>query len=88
MDYRDRPIWLTEAKKRRAIDQKRACEAAAYPNMTEEARHEYMEDLMRQIEGTDQQAVDDDGMPVYTQTQEAEFAANRAALAREIGGGR
>lgn len=79
MDRRDIPLWQREAKRRFALNQKRACEAAAYPHMGENAEL-YMESLIEQItERKTQEA----NRP--TAEQEAEWAKNRADLLEVFG---
>lgn len=73
LDERDAAIWVQEAKR---LDSRRrlyAIEAAAFPHMEPQAR----EALVMQLQAD---------MQTFQEAQEAEWAANRRALRRFLGG--
>jgi hypothetical protein len=83
MDPRDVQIWVDAASSHYARQERAMAMASAYPNMAEASdRDNYMRDLVATINGVD--PVESDPM-TPTPEMEAEWAANRAALAQMFG---
>lgn len=77
MDHRDWPLWIQAARSQYARIEKAMAHAAAFPNMEENDRQTYMENLIHEINGTVRKP---DEPSVPTAAEEAEWAANRAEL--------